>query len=50
MRTGDGIMPRCARHHQARCGKDAVPVRNLDGFVDFRCQSKIIRRDNELFQ
>ena len=50
VRTRDGIARRGARHHQACRGEDAVPVRDLDGFVYFRRQSKIVRRDNELFQ
>ena len=50
MRPRDGVARRRARYHQACGGKDAVPVCDFDGFVYFCRQSKIVCRDNKLFQ
>jgi hypothetical protein len=46
VRASDRIAGRRAAHHQAGCREDAVYVRELDAFVDLRCQAEIIGRDD----
>ena len=46
-RARDRIANRRAAHHQACRREDAVRVRELDAFVDLRCQAEIIGRDDQ---
>jgi hypothetical protein len=46
-RASDRIASRRAAHHQACRREDAVRVRELDAFVDLRCQAEIIGRDDQ---
>jgi len=46
-RASDRIASRRAVHHQACRREDAVGVRELDAFIDLRCQAEIVGRDDQ---
>jgi hypothetical protein len=46
----DGVARCGAAYHQACRRQDALRVRQLDGFVDFRRGAEIVRRDDQRFQ
>jgi hypothetical protein len=49
-RAVDGVVDRGTAHHQTCRRQDAIRVRQLDAFVDFRRQAEVVGGDDEGFQ
>lgn len=49
-RAAHGVGRRCAGHHQAGSGQDAIAMGLFDRFIYFRRGAEIIRRNDQRFQ
>jgi len=49
-RAGDRVAGRRTAYHQACRRQDALRVRELDAFIDLRCQAEIVGRDDQRLQ